>query len=129
MKNSVLVDTSIWIAYFNQPESKYGAALEKLIIEDQAVYAGIVLAELLQGAKVEKEFNQIQKNFNVLPYLETYQKIWLAVGVLSYSLRKKGITLPISDIILACLAQENNCRIFSLDQHFEMIPKISMFQV
>ncbi len=129
MKPKILVDTSIWINFFSQSSSRYGNALEELIVADQIVYTGVVLAELLQGAKIEKEFKKIHDNFTVFPYLETTRQTWLSTGELSFSLRRKGITLPISDIVIACLARENNCHIFSLDQHFEKIPKLKMHQI
>jgi len=127
MKNNVLVDTSIWIEYFNKPNSVVGDVLENLILEDSAAYAGVILAELLQGAKKQGEFNDILENIVVLPYLETTHQTWVSTGTLSYSLRRKGITVPISDLILASLADENDCLIFSLDQHFDSIPTVKKY--
>ncbi len=128
MKANVLVDTSIWIEFFNHPESKNGEHLERLIIDDRVVYSGIILAELLQGAKIEKEYREIKDNMIVFPFLEANYETWLSAGKTAYDLRRKGITIPISDLLIASLAKENNCLVFSLDNHFKKVPGINLFK-
>ena len=128
MKPDVLVDTSVWIEYFNQPDSSSGESLEQLLKEGRVAGSGIVLTELLQGAKVEEEFNDILESMTAIPILETRLSIWIEAGRISYSLRRKGITIPITDIIIASLAIENNCAIFTLDPHFDKIPGINIYK-
>ncbi len=43
------------------------------------------------------------------------------------SLRNKGITIPPSGLILASLALENKCMVFTKDSHFDMIPGIALY--
>lgn len=127
MKNKVLVDTSIWIEFFNHPDSEFGKMLERLIIDDRVVYTGVILTELLQGARIEKEYHEIEDNMNVIPFLEAGYQSWLSAGKMAYTLRRKGVTVPITDILIACLAKENNCLVFSLDNHFNKIPEIDLY--
>ncbi|MCG8338555.1 MAG: PIN domain-containing protein [Proteobacteria bacterium] len=127
MKANVLVDTSIWIEFFNHPESKNGEKLERLIVDDRVVCSGIILAELLQGAKIEKEYRAIKDNMIVFPFLEANYETWLFTGKTAYDLRRKGITVPISDTLIATLAKENNCLVFSLDNHFKKVPGINLY--
>ena len=127
MKANVLVDTSIWIEFFNHPESKNGEKLERLIVDDRVVCSGIILAELLQGAKIEKEYRAIKDNMIVFPFLEANYETWLFTGKTAYDLRRKGITIPISDTLIATLAKENNCLVFSLDNHFKKVPGINLY--
>ena len=77
MKSNVLVDTSVWIQYFNRIDSKSGQAVERLLREGNVVGAGIVLTELLQGAKIKKEFDAILESMAVLPFLEATQSTWV----------------------------------------------------
>ncbi len=127
MKANVLVDTSIWIEFFNHPESKSGEQLEQLIINDRVVYSGIILAELLQGAKIEKEYREIKENMVVFPFLETGYETWHLTGKTAYNLRRKGITIPISDLLIASQAKENNCLVYTFDKHFKKVPGINLF--
>ncbi|MEW6007145.1 MAG: two-component regulator propeller domain-containing protein [bacterium] len=54
-KEKVVVDTSIWIEYFNNPTSKEGEVVKDLLEEDRVVITGSIMAELLQGARTEKD--------------------------------------------------------------------------
>ncbi|NQU65668.1 MAG: PIN domain-containing protein [SAR324 cluster bacterium] len=127
MKSSILVDTSVWIEFFNQPDSLNGEALEQLLLENRVVYAGIILTELLQGAKIEQEFEDILNNMKALPFLETTHKTWVSAGKISYSLHRKGITIPVTDIVIASLSLDHNCPVFTLDPHFEIIPGLKSY--
>jgi len=127
MKANVLVDTSIWIEYFNKPDSNAGKSLENLLKKGRVFLTGIILTELLQGAKIEKEFESILESMLALPFLETTINTWIQSGRISFALRKKGITIPTTDLIIASLSLENNCKIFTLDLHFNKIPRINIY--
>ena len=127
MKANVLVDTSIWIEYFNKPDSNAGKSLENLLKKGGVFLTGIILTELLQGAKIEKEFESILESMLALPFLETTLNTWIQSGRISFALRKKGITIPTTDLIIANLSLENNCKIFTLDLHFNKIPRINIY--
>jgi len=127
MKANVLVDTSIWIEYFNKPDSNVGKSLENLLKKGRVYIAGIILTELLQGAKIEREFESILESVLALPFLETTLNTWIQSGRISFALRKKSITIPITDLVIASLSLENNCKIFTLDLHFNKIPNINIF--
>ena len=58
--------------------------------------------------------------------LEMTAKTWVSAAKLSSELRKKGITLPMSDIIIAAVALEHNVTIMTVDQHFQQIPGLSL---
>lgn len=53
---------------------------------------------------------------------------WIEAGKTSFNLRRKGITIPTTDLIIASLAMENNCLILTLDPHFNKIPGVKHFQ-
>lgn len=128
MKPNILVDTSVWIQYFNKLDSKSGKSIEGLLGEGRVVGSGVVLTELLQGAKIEKEFNAILESMTALPFLETTLNTWIKAGRISYTLRRKGTPIPTTDLIIASLALEYDCLIFTLDPHFEKIPDIELYK-
>ena len=127
MKPNILVDTSSWIEFFNIPDSKSGGVIEKLLRDGTVVTAGIVLTELLQGAKMKEEFDSILENMIALPMLKTTTHTWIEAGRISFVLRRKGITIPTTDLIIASLALENECHILTIDPHFKKIPGITLY--
>ena len=92
MRSNVLVDTSVWIQYFNKLDSKPGKSVEGLLREGRVVRTGIILTELLQGAKIEKEFNAILESMAALPFLETTQNTWVKAEKLIIA--DRPLTLP-----------------------------------
>ena len=125
MKNRILVDTTIWIEFFRQG-SKTGEPLEGLLMENGVWTCGIVLFEILQGIKSEAEKSKILTLLAGLPYAEMTKALWQRAAVLSASLRKSGVSLPLSDILIATIAIENDLSVFTLDNHFTQIPNLKL---
>ena len=127
MKGRVLIDTSIWIEFFNRDSSQPGDLLQQLLLEGRAATTGIILTELLQGAKLEKEFEAILSIVSAVPVLEATLDTWVQAGRISFGLRRKGITIPTTDLVIATVAIQNECQVFSLDPHFNKIPNLKLF--
>ena len=123
MENRVLVDTTIWIEFFRQGAT-IGEPLEGLLMENGVWTCGIVLFEILQGIKSEGEKSKILTLLAGLPYVEMTKALWQRAAVLSASLRKGGVSLPLSDIFIGTLAIENDLSVFTLGNHFLQIPNL-----
>ncbi len=123
----VLIDTSVWIEFFNQPASPEKTAVDSLIDHDQGVTAGPILSELLQGVKKDRSRQTILDHFEALPYVEVGRGLWIQAGQLGASLRRRGITVPLTDLVIATLAQAYGFQLYSLDHHFGRIPHLMRF--
>ncbi len=123
----VIADTSVWIPFFNRPDSPEKATLDLLIDADEVVLVGVVLAELLQGCRASSERETLSEALLALPYYEVTQSTWSQTGDLSAQLLRKGVTLPLSDLIIAALAIEHHCQVYSLDTHFKKIPGVRLY--
>lgn len=66
----VVADTTVWIEFFNDPESEEKHVIDLLIDDDQLAFVGPVLAELLQGCRTAGEANAILDHVSALPLLE-----------------------------------------------------------
>jgi len=123
----VIADTSVWVPFFNRPDSWEKRALDVLIDADEVVMVGIVLAELLQGCRTSEEGDALKEALLALPYLEVTQTTWVKAGEISSSLLRKGVTLSMPDLIVAALAVEHRCSVYSLDAHFKKIPDLLQY--
>ena len=120
----VLVDTSIWIDFFQHPVSPQAAMLENLIKEhNRVVLCGIILQEVLQGIRDNKSYTATKERLTKLPYLDMSKEIHLAAASLYRSLRAKGITVPSADTSIAALAILNQIPLYTKDDHFNIIAK------
>lgn len=120
--DKILVDTSAWIEFFRKKEPYYSVVLE-LLDNDMVCCMGIVLAELLQGAKSEKELNTIKEFLHVFDFLPESVKSWEKAGELSYALKQKGKAIGLSDCYIAVLTRSSNVRLLTLDKHFDVLKK------
>ena len=123
----VIADTSVWIPFFNRPDSPEKAALDILIDADEIALVGVVLAELLQGCRTESERNSLSDSLTALPYYEVTRATWCGAGDLSAQLLRRGVTVPLSDLVIAALALERGCHVYSLDAHFRKIPGLRLY--
>jgi predicted nucleic acid-binding protein len=102
--------------------------VEAALVLGEAATCGMVLYELIQGIKSPREETLVLNAFQALPHLEMTASLWIKAGRLSSQLRKKGQTLPQSDIIIAVLALEHNCSVLTVDRHFEAIPGLTVIK-
>lgn len=102
-------------------------ALDLLIDADEIALVGVVLAELLQGCRTPSERDSLSDALLALPYYEVTQSTWLQTGNLSAALLRRGVTVPLSDLIVAALVIERDCRVYSLDAHFKKIPGLHLY--
>lgn len=118
----VLVDTSVWIKFFRKQEPYYNI-VTRLIDDEQLLCCGIILAELMQGAKTDKELAVLDDFPRVFPFIaETYQ-LWASAGRLSFQLRRKGLTIGLADCYIAVAAASAHAQVATLDNHFELLVK------
>ncbi len=124
-KTKIIADTCIWIEFF-RTKSKISEQIKEFIADNLVVGTGIILAELLQGIKTNKERKIVVNTFNALDYIEITKDIWIESGNLANELRSSGKTIPLSDIILASCARKFQYPIFTIDKHFQDIPDIKV---
>jgi len=123
----VVADTSVWISFFNRPSSIEKQALDDLLDRDEVVLIGVVLTELVQSVRSPIQRETLRNALLALPYLEVTFDTWIAAGDLSSALLRKGITIPVPDLLIASMALEHSCSVNSLDTDFQRIPGLSFF--
>lgn len=123
--NGILADTGVWIDFFRGGEGA-GAHLGALIASTPVWVCGVVIYELLQGVRFPGEKDKIRNALAGLPYVEMSPSVWERAAGISADLKKGGLTLPLSDIIIAASALEHDLSIFTLDKHFEQVPGVKL---
>lgn len=125
----VLVDTSCWIEYFNRPGTPAAIAVQDAVKEDRASLTGVILAELSQGARTGDELSGLRAALGAVRWVETSREIYERAGGIGFELRRRGVTIPITDCVIAAAAEYIGGRILTLDAHFEDISEVSALTV
>jgi predicted nucleic acid-binding protein len=115
----VLIDTSVWIDFFRNSTGKIGDRVAELIRLDRACLTGPVISELLHGVRGKKDAAQLNLLFTTIPYLQIEREDWSMAGKTLLKLRKTGLSIPLTDVLIATVAKRNNMAVFTLDKHFQ----------
>ena len=93
-KQMILVDSSVWIDFFNGQHNPQTMLLLNLMGQRTIIVGDIILTEVLQGFQKDKDFAAAKKTLSLFP-IETIcnEKIAIDSAVHFRSLRKKGITV------------------------------------
>jgi hypothetical protein len=99
----ILVDSSVWIDYFNGYNTTETTELDLLLGVEPIAIGDIILNEVLQGFRSDKDY---QIAYRLLTSLTIYDLLGLRMALKSADnyrqLRKKGITIrKTADVIVA----------------------------
>ena len=119
MSSRILIDTRAWIDFLRSRGGVLGDAVARSLSDDTALLCGVVIAELLQGAKGQKERQQLEFLFANVECLPVLPDDWHSAGRALQDLRLSGITLPLSDAIIAAVGQRHGVSILTSDAHFQ----------
>jgi predicted nucleic acid-binding protein len=120
----VLIDTSIWVSYFRGDSPVNSEKVDRLLEGEEVCVPKIVLAELVQGAKSQREISTIQDFLEAFTILDQSSETWWEAGDLSRRLKQRGKIISLWDCYIAVIAKENDCAVFTLDEHFQEIQKL-----
>lgn len=122
----ILVDTSVWIDFFNGIKSREADIIVEYISHSYPVFlCPVIFQEILQGFKSDRDYNKSKELLLEFPFILS-NPIEAAIGAanLYRSLRKKGITIRKSnDCLIAFYAISHSIPILFKDRDFSIINK------
>lgn len=118
----VLVDTSVWVSalgknFLPDVREKVDGLLEK----NEVAICAMIKLELLAGTKTKKEFTILESRLDSLYEIALTEKVWQKAAEVAFSLRRKGITAPSTDILIGAAALSERAHLLHADEHFELI--------
>jgi predicted nucleic acid-binding protein len=121
----IFVDSSVWVDYFNGRRSAETDCLNTLLGKDPIGIGDLVLIEVLQGFKHDKDY-EIAKD--LLTELTVFtlggQEIALKSADNYRLLRKRGVTVRKTiDVLIATFCIEKNLDLLHSDKDFEPFHK------
>jgi predicted nucleic acid-binding protein len=119
----VLVDTTVWIDFFNGRETTETLKLENCIqAGDDLCCCGFVLAEVLQGIREEKQFVATKRQLENLIYLDDDRSTFELGAAIYRELRRAGFTIRNSiDCLIAAAVIQHDVRFLENDRDYKFI--------
>ncbi|MBE9537547.1 MAG: PIN domain nuclease [Proteobacteria bacterium] len=116
----ILVDTSIWIDFFNGNINLQTDSLDAALSEGIVAIGDLILLEVLQGFKTEKDFKRAKATLGTLEQYEMFNRQMALKCADNYRvLRRKGITVRgTADVIIATFCIEHQLPLLFSDRDF-----------
>jgi tRNA(fMet)-specific endonuclease VapC len=121
MIESYFIDTSVWIRFFRDEKTALTDTVEDLIRLNRVFTNGVVISELLVGARTEKERDNLALFWDGLNFLEMSRELFFEAGCHGFSLKRKGISVPFNDLIIAAHCLQEGLVLIDDDKHFGVI--------
>jgi len=132
---SLVVDSSVWIDFFNKKTSPQIEDLKYLLfnyhVSSPLIILPVIMQEILQGIENQRFYNTVKENLQGLKYLN-YDPYLFAVSSaeLYRVLKTKGITVrKANDCLIASLCIENNFQLMHNDKDFDNIAKHTSLKI
>ena len=117
----ILVDSSVWIDYFNGNPTWQTDLLDNYLSHEPIIMGDLILAEILQGFKSDKELEIAKSLLSALPFRQMGGYNVALQSANNYrTLRKAGITIRKTiDIIIATFCLIEGLTLLHDDRDFE----------
>lgn len=117
----IFVDSSVWVDYFNGRSSAETGCLDKLLGKEPIGTGDLVLIEVLQGFKQDRDYNTARE---LLTSLTVFALGGQEVAIKSADnfrlLRKRGITVRKTiDVLIATFCIEKKLALLHSDKDFQ----------
>ncbi len=117
----IIVDTSVWIDYFNGKLSEETDSLDMMLGNQEILLGDLILTELLQGFQEDCQFREAQnilESFPVVPMLGMPLAIQSAKNY--RTLRKCGVTVRKTiDVMIGTYCIEHHIPLLYADRDFD----------
>ncbi len=116
-----IVDSSVWVDYFNGVTTRETDLLDGLLGQEPIGIGDLILTEVLQGFTSDAEYESAKSAMETLSFFQLGGKQVAIKSAENYRLlRKKGITVRKTiDVIIATFCIEANFPLLHCDKDFE----------
>lgn len=122
----ILVDSSVWIDYFNGKKTTKTDWLDSALGNEQIITGDLILIEALQGFQSDNDFKTAKKLLSTLPFMEMVGQELAIKSALNYRLlRKNGVTVrKTMDIMIGTFCIHYQVSLLHDDRDFDPIENL-----
>ena len=117
----ILVDSSVWIDYFRGTPTPQAEMLDSVLGSEPVATGDLILAEVLQGFRSDRDFNQARKLLTSLMVIDLGGKdIAIQAAKNFRALRAKGVTVRKTiDAVIATRCIQSGLKLLYSDRDFD----------
>jgi len=117
----ILVDSSVWIDFFRGTQTPQAEKLDGLLGTIRIVVGDLIVAEVLQGVRDKREFQQVRKTLDTFEQVDVVGKDIAIQAARNFrKLRDLGFTVRKTiDTLIATRCIESNYALLHSDRDFD----------
>jgi predicted nucleic acid-binding protein len=121
----ILVDSSVWIDYFNGNQTHQTDWLDSSLGITPIVIGNLILTEVLQGFQNDKDFKIAKDLLLRIPFMAMGKQTLALESAMNYRLlRRKGVTVRKTiDVIIGTFCIHNHLTLLHCDRDFDPMVK------
>lgn len=116
----ILVDSSVWIDFFNGVPTPETDCLDGLLGQEMATTGDLILVEVLQGFRNESDFREAKRALSMLPSFDLLGRERADRVAMRYRrLRRNGVTIRKTvDVVIASFCIDEGMPLLFSDRDF-----------
>ena len=117
----ILVDSSVWVDYFNARTTPQTDLLDRLLGTERLLIGDLILAEVLQGFRSDLDFHRVRRHLEALEFSPMVGRDIALLAAQNYRLlRARGVTVRKTiDALIATFCIKNSHRLLHSDRDFD----------
>lgn len=126
----IVVDSSALIEYYRpRGDPQVRETVAQAIAADEVAVNGIIRVEILGFAPSEVERRRLASDFEAFHMLPLGEPDFDLACRLGFDARRRGHTVPATDLIIAASALRSGAVLLHVDAHFDRIAEVSALAV
>jgi predicted nucleic acid-binding protein len=119
----VLADSSFYIRLLRQGQDPLRALAVAADARDLVV-CGIIRCEVGRALRPDKVRQHFRSFWDVMLNVPTDNRLWDEAEQTLWDLDRRGVVLPLTDVVIACCAKRAGAVVLTFDHHFSQIPGV-----
>ncbi len=117
----VLADSSFYIQLLRQRQDPL-RVLAPVAATRDLVVCGVIRCEVGRALRPPKVRERFRAWWDVMINAPTDNRLWGEVENTLWELDRRGVVLPLTDVVIACCARRIGAVVLTYDRHFQEIP-------
>lgn len=118
-----LVDSTLYIDLLRSRQDPV-QALRPWLLHEEVLCCGVIRCEVLRGVVSRKIHERLRDLFEAMTTVDIDNAMWNEAADFAWTLDRRGIVLPLTDLVIACCAMRAGAIVVSSDEHFKQIPDL-----
>tara|TARA_B100000745_G_C19834918_1_gene276469 strand:+ start:72 stop:488 length:417 start_codon:yes stop_codon:yes gene_type:complete len=121
--NLFLLDTSVWLDVLPPGGTNLSLRdrVDALLAADRGAITEMMRLELLGCARTDREWDELNNHVSALHQLTVENDTWQEAARMGFQLRRQGVTVPFTDLIIGAVAIGADSVLLHRDRHFDMM--------